>query len=127
MDLDISVLLKYLFLLVNLSVLVWWSNHSISAYSDMPTASTLSLKYGEDGHKLVKFPLISICYYKRPIQVIEDNKYWKNKKFCKKPEIPFFLSYLEGCLESGNNTNSLEELIKSITYKAQWAKKEIAI
>ena len=94
-----------------------WLIQAIDNYQSLATSSKVSFKHGDDGDKMVRFPSFSICESGN----FEDAAFiWKNMISCRgKLSPPFFLSYLEDCLESKENNDSIVELIKSITFEKQ--------
>ena len=54
---------------------------AVNDYAKMRASSTVSLKNGDDGDRLVKFPVISLC--KPADKEFMDGGIWKNVKPCK--------------------------------------------
>lgn len=53
--------LKILSLLVFTSIFLYWSINAIIKFNSSPTTSTVSYKFGDDGHGNFDFPAITIC------------------------------------------------------------------
>ena len=53
--------LKILSLLVFTSIFLYWSINAIIKFKSSPTTSTVSYKFGDDGHGNFDFPAITIC------------------------------------------------------------------
>ena len=99
--------------------LVWLGN-AMKSYLAMPKTTNVSLKYGDDNKKNASFPSITFC--KGPFGRFEEGgmtmMVWNNNTACSKNsrlEKPYFLSYIEDCLESGNN-ETVSELVNKVTY-----------
>ena len=54
-------ILKLLCMLSFCAVFMYWSINAISKYINGPISSTVSYKFGDDGHGNIDFPAISIC------------------------------------------------------------------
>ena len=103
-----------------LSLFVAWLINAVENYVSMPTTSKFSLKYGDDGKKNARFPLVSIC--RVPTFTTQGNtttvNLWNNAEPCKNmPKLskPYFLSYLEACLENDKDV-LVSELMEKVTY-----------
>ena len=95
--------------------LVWLAN-AVENYVSKPTTTKVTLKYGDDNKKNATFPSLTFC--KLPMRVGPESKLWKGTIPCVNNSVlsnPYFLSYLEVCLESGIN-ETVSELIKKVTY-----------
>ena len=87
-----------------------------------PLACQRSLWMPPSGDKLVRFPSVSIC--KQPYSSVPkptsnaDINLWKNITACNNDSLlspPYFLSYLENCLETNENEN-VTNLIDKMSY-----------
>ena len=61
MDPNVIVAFRIILLSVNVLGLIAWSIYSIQKYLEWPTASTVTLNYGDNGDNLVRFPVVTIC------------------------------------------------------------------
>ena len=81
--------LKIIVYLSNVAGLVWWANHSIKSYIEMPTASNVVLQNGDDGYGNVRFPVVTFCPESRLTKerALKENitrLMWKKSPLCKK-------------------------------------------
>ena len=114
---------RLVFFLSCLCLFLIWLANALKSYLDMPKATNVSLKYGDDNKKNARFPSITFC--KSPFVKMQGGgrftmMVWKNNTACSKNSLlqtPLFLSYLEDCLESGTN-ETVSELIEKVTYNA---------
>ena len=58
----------------------FWLMDAVNNYAKMWASSTVSLKNGDDGDRLVKFPVISLC---KIVERRMKDGLWKNAKMCK--------------------------------------------
>ena len=103
-----------------LVLFLFWLFNAVKNYLSLPTTTHVFMKYGDDNLKNAKFPSLTIC--KLPMETGNELKLWKGVKPCINNSrwdspAPYFLSYLEACLESENN-ETVEELISKVTYNA---------
>ena len=105
-----------------LTAFIVWLIQAIDNYQSLATSSKVSFKYGDEGDKTVRFPSVSICQSGDfHINEYADYGYgsnlWKNVQRCggSITEPPYFLTYLEDCLESGDNETVLD-LMEKITF-----------
>ena len=100
-----------------LGIFIVWLINAIDNYSAFPTTSKFRLKYGDDGRKNARFPLVSFC--RIPTKANHTTmKLWNDAKPCKNMSIlskPYFLSYLETCLENDKDV-TVDELMERVTY-----------
>ena len=110
--------IKYVLMVSCAIGLSFWSMSLYNRYLDQPTSSTVMMKFGDDDDQMVRFPIATLC---REFEFNEINtknwtRAWRNQTLCKKPKgAPYFLTYLEDCLEVNPNF-SLNELLKNISY-----------
>ena len=92
-----------------------WLIHAISNYQSLATSSKISFKHGDDGDKMVRFPSVSIC---QSGEYDNAGNVWNDVETCNglSTDPPYFLSYLEHCLESNVNT-TLPELIQNVSFR----------
>ena len=115
MESRVKVLQKVWYLIC-FSVFTVWLFLAIENYKSWPTVTNYKVKYGDDGNKKAKFPLVSIC--RLPTKVDDEMRLWQETNPCAnltKLSEPYFLSYLETCLES-NIEIPVIVLMKSISY-----------
>ena len=100
-----------------LSLFIAWLINAVENYVSMPTTSKFSLKYGDDGKKNARFPLVSICRMPNKANAT-SMRLWNDAEPCKNMTIlskPYFLSYLETCLENEKDV-TVSELMERVTY-----------
>ena len=113
---DTLKFLRFFCYVTCLSLFVAWLINAVENYVSMPTTTKYTLKYGDDGKKNARFPLVSIC--RMPSVSNGSMKLWNNAEPCKNMSVlskPYFLSYLETCLENDKD-QSVTELIDKVTY-----------
>ena len=96
-----------------------WMFNAIENYLLMPTTSKVALKYGDDNRKNATFPSMTFC--KIPMRVENISKIWNDASPCRNDtplSRPYFLSYMEACLESGSK-EKLSEIIDRVTYNPE--------
>ena len=92
-----------------------WLINAVENYISMPTTTKVALKYGDDNKKNISFPTLTFC--KKPVTY---TKLWNDAPFCGNKTVlssPYFLSYMEACLESNSN-ETVSELLARVTYNA---------
>ena len=80
-----------------------WLSFAIDNYLGYSTSSKISLNYGDNGNKLLRFPVVTLCK-----EVKKSTFYmWKNNEKCLSNQIPnkppFFYNFLENCLINNDN------------------------
>ena len=114
-------LVRIICYLICLGFFLVWLTNAVQNYAAMPTTTNVAIKYGDDNMKNATFPSITFC--KRPYV---DEFHWSGRKvfLWKKLEPcinkssisePYFLSYLEECLQSGTQ-QTVAELVKKVSY-----------
>ena len=110
-----------------LSAFIVWLIQAIDNYQSLATSSKVSFKYGDTGDKTVRFPSVTICqsgdfhtneYADYDYYNGYGSNLWKNVERCgdtSTTEPPYFLTYLEDCLESGKNETVLD-LMEKVTF-----------
>lgn len=98
-----------------------WLFTAVQNYVSRPTTTHVFTKYGDDNMKNAIFPSLTIC--KLPMEIGNGNimNLWKGAVPCgNKSAIskPYFLSYLEACLEYGTN-ESIDDLVERVTYDSR--------
>ena len=93
-----------------------WLSFAIDNYLSYSTSSKISLNYGDNGNKLLRFPMVTLCK-----EVIESTYFlWKHNKNCGPNKPPFFYNFLENCLinnESHDNEDVTDNVrSQSFTY-----------
>ena len=110
-----------------LSAFIVWLIQAIDNYQSLATSSKVSFKYGDTGDKTVRFPSVTICqsgdfhtneYADYDYYNGYGSNLWKNVERCgdtSTTEPPYFLTYLEDCLEYGDNETVLD-LMEKVTF-----------
>ena len=65
----------------------------------------------------LKYPLVTLCRIPN-----WKNHLWKNAESCGQPRYPYFLSYIEDCLElneNDNNESMMIDILNKITYNIE--------
>ena len=111
-----------------LVIFIIWLCNAVNTYQSLPTSSKVTYKYGDNGEKMVKFPSVTLCK--------EPNNIWYNLwrgssldvsktpgEICNLPigyfpNEPYFLTFMEDCLNTNDNKN-VTEILKSISYNYQ--------
>ena len=75
MDPNVIVAFRIILLSVNVLGLIAWSIYSIQKYLEWPTASTVTLNYGDNGDNFVRFPVVTVC----PMGFLKQNSQLCNK------------------------------------------------
>ena len=82
-----------------------WLINAIEKFRALPTSSKVSFNYGDEGDKLLRFPIVTLC---KDLQTVQNE--------CSSTvgyyESPYFLNYIESCLTEGE---SVEELVKKVS------------
>ena len=97
-----------------LGLFLIWLMNAVQNYMKMPKTTNMALRYGDDNKKNATFPSITFC--KVPMWIGQE--LWNEATPCSNNvdlSPPYFLSYLEVCLESGINL-SVAELVEKVTY-----------
>ena len=104
------------FYLIGLMAFSLWLYQANQKYQSWETSTKISYKHGDIGDKMVRFPSVSICQMGAFDSA--NSTLWKNVSPCKefKDDPPYFLKYLEDCLESDINMN-LTELIQAVSFE----------
>ena len=93
-----------------------WLFNAVQNYLSLPTTTHAFVKYGDDNLKNATFPAVTFC--RLPIRSGPESKLWNSIAPCVNNSIlsrPFFLNYLEVCLESKTNL-SVAELVENVSY-----------
>ena len=82
-----------------------WLINAIEKFRALPTSSKVSFKYGDEGDKLLRFPIVTLCKDFKSVQnMCSSTDYY---------ESPYFINYIESCLTAGE---SVEELVKKVSF-----------
>ena len=101
--------------LICLLIFLVWLNSAVRNYLTNSASSSVSLKIGDNGDKLVHFPVLTFCKEIDPMH----GKIWRDVNPCKtefKEMIPpFFFAYLIDCLEDPKNTKNITTLVNGVS------------
>ena len=98
-----------------------WLFNAVKNYLSLPTTTHAFVKYGDDNLKNATFPAVTFC--RLPIRSGPESKLWNSITPCVNNSVlsrPFFLNYLEVCLESKTNL-SVAELVENVSYNKREA------
>ena len=90
-----KLFMKFGYIMCIAAFIIWLIN-AIEKFKALPTSSKVSFKYGDEGDKLLRFPIVTLC------KDLQKGYY----------ETPYFLNYIESCLTEGQ---SVEELVKKVS------------
>ena len=82
-----------------------WLINAIEKFRALPTSSKVSFKYGDEGDKLLRFPIVTLCKDFKSVQNMCSSTDYH--------ESPYFINYIESCLTAGE---SVEELVKKVSF-----------
>ena len=95
---------------------VIWFFTAIGNYMTRSASSSVSLKFGDSGDKMVVFPVLTFCKYLDPKAGL-----WRGIRYtCKGKELinlqpPYFMNYINDCLEHDDSLEP-EDLFDWLTY-----------
>ena len=105
-----------IFFTVFFTLFVIWLVSASQKYMMKTASSSVTMKLGDEGDKMVVFPVLTLCK-----SLDAKREFWKGiTHACKGQNLteldpPYFIHYLKDCLEADPNLK-VEDLIKDLTY-----------